>query len=137
MTVSCGPVAAALTMADQKGNLWRNCRNRKTTQKARTLKRGTNGWRPEPPKTSKGIPKSGAPFVIGKWIVCDWVLSFKQVQAVQCSGGNFPGLLLSIYRGVQRANMRAKRSNARKYAHRHYLTRVLSGELCLFFVYTC
>lgn len=46
--------------------------------------------------------------------------------------GNSPGLLLSIYRGLQRANMRAKRSNARKYAHRHYLTRVLSGELCLF-----
>ena len=61
-----------------------------------------------------------------------WVLSFKRVQAVQCSGGNSPGLLLSIYRGVQRENMRANRSNARKYAHRHYLTRVLSGELRFF-----
>jgi hypothetical protein len=81
-------------------------KQKKTTQKARTLKRGANGQTPEPPKTSKVIPKSGAPFVIGKWIVCDWVLSFKQVQALQCSGGNFPGLLLSIYRGVQRAKKR-------------------------------
>lgn len=32
--------------------------------------------------------------MIGKWIVCDWVLSFKQVQAVQCSGVRFPGLPL-------------------------------------------
>jgi hypothetical protein len=43
-------------------------KQKKTTQKARTLKRGANGQTPEPPKTSKGIPKSGAPFVIGKWI---------------------------------------------------------------------
>ena len=65
-----------------------------TMRKPLILKPGTNGRKPEPPKTSKGIPKSGAPFVIGKWIVCDWVLSFKQVQAVQCSGVRFPGLPL-------------------------------------------
>jgi hypothetical protein len=90
-------------------DLWETYKQKKTTQKARTLKRGTNGRKPEPPKTSKVIQKSGAPFVIGKWIVCDWVLSFKQAQALQCSGGNFPGLLLSIYRGVQRAKKRTKR----------------------------
>jgi hypothetical protein len=49
-------------------DLWETYKQKKTTQKARTLKRGTNGWKPEPPKTSKGIPKSGASFVIEKWI---------------------------------------------------------------------
>ena len=130
MTVSCGPVAAALTMADQKGNLWKNYRNRKTMRKPLILKPGTNGRTPEPPKISKVIPKSGAPFAIGKWTVCAWVLLFEKVQKCNMPG-KFPGLLLPVYRGIQHEKC-VQRSNARKYANRHYLTRVLSGELRFF-----
>jgi hypothetical protein len=100
-------------------NLWKTYKQKKTTQKARTLKRGTNGRKPEPPKISKGIPKSGAPFVIGKWIVCGWVLSFKQSAVGAMFRGKFPRIAFIHIPWSTARKKSVQISNARKYA-RHY-----------------